>query len=219
MPQKTMTRTPLFIGHTGPSGTSVGAKTAGSDWYPPGSLMSGAAFDQVFIYQTISTTTLPGQYADCIAANNFGFSGNDITSGSTIDGIEFIIWKKALTTRTRDILVHMLRGNRMSGSNMANTVSEWNANSGSTSFGTSASTYGWSGAKWGLPWTIDDIYDTNFGLMLQMGGFGTAGNRTGMIDSIECTIYFTEPSTGSVTPTYFVRNETTHRQAIRGAGD
>jgi hypothetical protein len=130
-----------------------------------------------------------------LLASNFGFTSSDIPSGSTINGIEFIIEKKGdAVNETYDINVYLkLNGSNVS-SNLASAV-KWATSLTTTTYGGSSDLCGWSSVTQG------NILDSTFQISLVAKNTLSAENF--YVDYIKIRVYYTEGGGATVKPHYY----------------
>lgn len=137
-----------------------------------------------------------------LKATNYGFS---IPSGSTINGIEVIIERKAaintLVSYVKDNTVKLYKAGTITGSDKADTSTKWPTSD-------TDKTYGSSSDLWGDSWTDSDINNSGFGVGIKVtttgGGGGKDPNVTASIDWIRITVYYTVSSGVTKTQTMII---------------
>lgn len=123
-----------------------------------------------------------------IKATGFNFS---IPTGSTIDGIVVEVERACnSTTFFKDSTVRIVKGGVIGATNKADTVTIWPLTD-------TYKTYGASTDVWGETWTADDINSSTFGFAISAQNSQTTGSsetRTGYVDHIRITVYYTPPA-------------------------
>ena len=142
-----------------------------------------------------ATCALTSSYGDWLRGVNYNFTTADIPAGSTIDGIEFQIERKANgTNRASDSAIFMRKTSGQVGNSQA-VGTTWTASD-------VVATYGGATSLMGTSWTESDIVgNSDFGIDLSMAA---AAAVTGSVDHMQIRIYFTEASgdiTGTVSAT------------------
>ena len=115
-------------------------------------------------------------YGDNLICTNFGFTTDDIPDGSSIDGIEIEIMRKAsIADRIKDDFLRLIYNSVEQGGNKA-SATFW-----PTSEGTA--TYGGAADNWGASALTDaNIRNSSFGMLLRI-----------YCDGVSCLLY-TSPS-------------------------
>jgi hypothetical protein len=136
---------------------------------------------------TFATNAAPSAQSHYLKATNFGFS---VPSGATINGITVTINKKA-TTNGRDVVVSLVKGGTVSGSNLGVTATNWpNA--------ATDVTYGSTSNLWGNTLTDTDVNASTFGVVISVRRAGPKA-CTCSIDSFSISIDYTASSTSQKT--------------------
>lgn len=136
-----------------------------------------------------ATATLnPSQQTNYLQATNFGFS---IPSGATIDGIVVEIECSASFFGPKDIVVKLVKGGTISGTNTVNT-NYWSDSSDMYL------SHGSSSNLWGLSWTDSDINSSSFGVAISAINASVKFSSQATIDHIRITVYYTA-SSGPIT--------------------
>lgn len=133
------------------------------------------------------------QISRYLKATGFGFA---IPTGSTINGITVQVERRAQSSdRIKDSSVRIVKGGVIGTTNKANTSSFWDNNADVIA------TYGSTSDLWGQTWTVNDINDSNFGVVFAVKKDTTAGSNTSaFVDHIKITVSYTEaPGTIHVT--------------------
>ena len=170
-------------------GTTQGANSPGtvaSDnatgtiaWVNPTNATSS---DNVYAVATNSGgSNSPSHY---LKATNFGFS---IPAGATIDGILVEIEKKSQSAFCKDINVLIIKSDGSLGTeNKADIINNWSTSDTYKSYGSSSD-------LWSETWTLADINDADFGVVISAN---IIGFTTSSIDHIRITITYTEAVAG-----------------------
>ena len=132
--------------------------------------------------------------SDLLTLSNFGFSSSDIPSGSTIDGIEFVMSRYANTDLRTENALYLRKASGRTGSNMASTTI-WAMSS------PTEKTYGGATEMCGTTLTQSDIVASTFGIEL-----ATTKNTTFHVDYIKIRVYYTAGGS-SVKPYYYYLNQ------------
>ena len=133
--------------------------------------------------------------SDLLTLSNFGFSSSDIPSGSTIDGIEFVMSRYAGTDFMTENALYLRKASGRTGSNMASTT-YWAISS------PTEKTYGGATEMCGTTLTQSDIVASTFGIELAI-----TQNTTYYVDYIKIRVYYTEGGGSSVKPYYYYLNQ------------
>lgn len=167
---------------SGPNGgASFTTEAAGgfAEWSNPSN--AGAADST---YATATVTGLGGQ-SRALKATNFGFS---IPTGATIDGI-LVEWLcsssggNVYTDRARIVKGGVTKTTEKS------LYELWSG---------SYVSYGGASYLWGETWTVSDINDSGFGAIISAIS-GNSGSKTGQVDYVRITVYYTEAAAGGMT--------------------
>jgi len=131
-----------------------------------------------------------GTDTDAIKVYNFGLSA-DIPAGSTIDGVVSRLEHKlmSISSGTQNAWYITKNGTSTSGNNKGPQ--------GITT-STSTKTVGSSSDLWGTTLSYAEITATNFGFACWYTHGASKQSNAVWIDSIECTIYYTEPPPADV---------------------
>lgn len=122
-------------------------------------------------------------YSDWLRCTNFGFALGDIPSGSTIDGIEVKVERKALTGYTiKDSALYLRKTACQVGDNKAEDV-YWVTSDTEV-------TYGGAEDTWNSGLTDADIRDSGFGIDFSARNT-TGANRNAYVDCVWTRIYYT----------------------------
>lgn len=114
-----------------------------------------------------------------LKATNFGFA---IPVGATIVGILVEFEKgRADEFLPKDYSVRIVKDGTIQGDEKADTVTSWPASDTYVSHGGAAD-------LWGLSWTLDDINDSTFGVVIAAS---LASWATARIDHLRITVYYT----------------------------
>lgn len=168
---------------SGPNSCGTGASVSGIgtlSWGSPSSINAedgGGAFSGSWSFGT--------RISYWLKATNFGFA---IPSGATIDGIIVEIRRFSAHTganRSRDNSLKIVKGDVISGSELAATTTDYPSTYAYASYGSSSN-------LWGLSWTHTDINATDFGVALSTSFYsGGKVNVTCAVDHIRITVHYT----------------------------
>lgn len=140
---------------------------------------------------------------DYLTATNFGFTSSDIPTGSTINGIEFVINRHGSEADSQyDYQLYMLKAGTQHGDNLA-SATKW-----PTSF--TDATYGGATSLLGGTWAQTDIVGvSNFGFQIAIKSAiaSDAGEWT-YVEHVKLRVYYTEA--GGVTIPVFMYHYTHH---------
>lgn len=130
-----------------------------------------------------------------LKATNFGFA---IPSGATINGVSVSIERKSTVgspNTVKDNVVKLVKGGTVSGSNYADTGTNWPSSD-------TVKTYGGSADLWGLSLTDSDVNASNFGVVLAaaMGSIIGKNACSAFVDLITITITYTVGAGGLSIP-------------------
>ena len=117
-----------------------------------------------------------------LRGTNYGFS---IPSGAIINGISVTINRRsssdAATKSIKDNTVQLVKNGTIVGTNRANTVALWPTTK-------TPATYGTPIDLWGTTWTVADINNSNFGIVLAVNAPTSA--RDAFVDYIQITVHY-----------------------------
>lgn len=128
---------------------------------------------------TTTATQTPSDYADL---TNFGFS---VPSGATINGVTVAIERSAASGNVQDDTVQLIKGGTASGTNKADTATNWPAAGSEASVN-----YGGVADLWSLTLTDTDVNASNFGVRIAAKTAST-GTNIAQIDLVTITITYT----------------------------
>ena len=151
--------------------------------------------DETFATERITGKNTTG---NILLLTNFGFSSSDIPAGSTINGIEFIISRKAgQPGYLYDYSIYLRNSGGNTGSNMASAAT----------YDTTLTpiTYGGATNMCGTSLTQSDIVASSFGIAFLIA-IGSSTNYTAYVDYIKIRVYYTEGG-ASVKPYYYYLNQ------------
>ena len=177
-----------YYAGTGASASNPNVSGGGVAWVNPGNILTSNN-----VYATISlngTTTPESQY---LKATNFGFN---IPAGSTINGVSCTFERNTgYTNGTQDTEVYLLKSGVISGTNRS-AGAYWPTSEELKTFGSPTD-------LWGTTLSVSDINNTNFGVVLacQYGDVYGGSTVIGSVDSVQITVYYTEPPTPTPTQT------------------
>jgi hypothetical protein len=134
-------------------------------------------------------------YGDWLRLTNFGFTVSDIPSGSTINGIEFIVGRYAAAAAIHDSAIYLRKTSGQTGSNMASATG-WPTGS------PAEATYGGSTNMCGTSLTQSDIVSTDFGIDLSTFNDNSSA-LFAYVDYIKIRVYYTEGGGATVKPHYY----------------
>lgn len=164
----------------GPNIAGAGASSGGGTaWTNPGNITADDAS-----YATCTLTASGTSQA--LNGTSFGFS---IPSGATIDGFLVEIERFSSSPlgspfNIADSNVQLIKGGTAGGTNKS-TGAVWNYTSPTiVSFGGAAD-------LWGQTWTDSDVNASNFGATLSIQNLSGVSTRTGSVDYIRITVYYT----------------------------
>jgi len=189
-----ITNTPVLAATTtvGPNNAGAGSDVTfgNTAWSNPGNITAVGT-----PYATVSLS--PGNNSHYLQGTGYGFG---IPAGATINGIQVVVNRMGtqnLGFGIQDYHVYLVKNNVIqTGTEKANTSSNW-----PTSLATA--TYGSSGDTWGLAGlTGADIDNANFGVALSAHGGGLISAFTATVDYIQITVTYTvtAPTVTSITP-------------------
>jgi hypothetical protein len=174
----------------GPNNAGTGANQdrggANPAWSNPGEIVAvGAPYASV----TLTSSTSPSDY---LRASNFRFM---IPAGSTIDGITVVInrYMSGGTRTVSDNVVRLVNASSAIVGSDYQSAALW-----PTALGTA--TYGGVADLWGVSWTVDDINDPDFGVVLAVDRTG-GGDRTAYVDYIQISVEYTPTGIPGTTTT------------------
>lgn len=115
-------------------------------------------------------------YSDWLRCTNFGFSTDDIPSGSDIDGIEVKVEHKGAAGVLNDSALYLRRTSGQIGDNHASAV-HWDESDEEVTYGSSDDT-------WEAGLADTDVVSSDFGV--DLSAFSDAGVNTWLDASIDC---------------------------------
>lgn len=152
-------------------------------WNAPSNAVSSNNAYATSTVNTVATQT-PSDYLDL---TNFGFS---VPSGATVNGITVAIERKG-TTSVQDDTVQLIKGGTASGTNKADTGTNWPASDASVS-------YGGVSDLWSLTLADTDVNASNFGVRVAIKTATGGAGATGSVDVVTISIDYTAAAGGSV---------------------
>jgi hypothetical protein len=181
--------TPLRVWATSTSPHDPGSATdlaevGTATWIFPGNITTSGP-----PYTMVTLQTL--EISHYLQASAYGFQ---VPSGSTIDGITVVINRMssgADTPYLRDYQVSLIKDGVISGENKADNETDWPFSYLETA------TYGGVSDLWGTTWTVDDINDADFGVVLAVTNPNNSMQRTATLDYIQVTVNYTLPDTNT----------------------
>ena len=141
------------------------------------------------------SSTAKNTYTDWLRLTNFGFTASDIPSGSTINGIEFIISRYATEINLINDSALYLYDDGQVGNNLA-SATNW------TTTSPAEATYGGSTNMCGTTLTQADIIASTFGVQLSIA-CGPSDMPIGIVDYIKIRVYYTAGGGATVKPHYY----------------
>ncbi|MBM3473269.1 MAG: hypothetical protein FJX75_08390 [Armatimonadetes bacterium] len=150
---------------------------------------NAAASDNAYATASTSDKDL---YTHWLRCTSFGFTASDIPSGSTIDGIEVVIERKASHTTpkfARDDALYLRKTSGQVGDNKA-SVSSWPTSD-------AEATYGGASDTWSAGLGQTDIVSADFGVDLSAyldWDMSTPDTLTASVDCVKVRVYYTVPS-------------------------
>jgi MBG domain (YGX type)/Bacterial Ig-like domain (group 3) len=171
----------------GPNTSGSGSNVAGigtEAWQNPGNITEpGTPYTTVSLYHN-------HLYSNYLQAAQYGFA---IPAEATINGITLDINRQSSAHNPSiiDNVVSLVKSGNVVGDNKAST-SAWPLSSVIFS-------YGGPTDLWGTTWTPNDINSPDFGAVLAIYRQNNGNNdRTGMVDSMQITVYYTFNTSTSV---------------------
>ena len=125
-------------------------------------------------------------YSDWLRLTNFGFAIGDVPAGSSIDGIEVQIERRANTdVDIRDSAIYLRNGAAaQAGDNKADVGTDWPV-------ADAYATYGGAADTWNAGLTAADIIDADFGIDISAQNQHATNARNAQIDYVQIRIYYT----------------------------
>jgi len=143
------------------------------------------------VYATATKLT-SSAYSHYLKANNFGFS---IPAEATINGILVEIERKRTYSDdlgTKDYIVRIVKSDGSIGTtNKADTINNYPTVDTYKSYGSSVD-------LWDESWTVIDINDVDFGVVLSSEVKAGESNGVANVDHIRITVYYTETTTPGI---------------------
>lgn len=140
---------------------------------------------------TYATTNTEGA-SYYLVATNFGFS---IPGGSSIDGIEFTIERKASDNSTSNFVTDYRARVVKSDGSLGSVDKLYGLGFAKWPATDTAYTYGSSSDTWSESWSSSDINNSNFGFALSVSVDGAT--TVASIDYIQCTVTYSAGGTQS----------------------
>jgi len=167
-------------------GTVVSASRDALEWFD---VNYAKASDNYHAYSSIGKQT----YSDWLRCTNFGFSTSDIPSGSTIDGIEVKIERKADTANViKDSALYLRKTSGQVGDNKA-SATYWPTYDAEV-------TYGSYTDKWNAGLVDTDIVSTDFGIDLSAYNNNPDSFEVARVDCVSIRVYYTVPTPQTLYP-------------------
>lgn len=141
-------------------------------WSSPGNITSSNSTGATF---TQSPGNIRSNYL-VSASHGFGIPG-----GSTINGIELTLRRKATTGNVVDYSINLAKAGVLVGSNKASEI--WPSSYANF-------TYGGAADLWGTTWTVSDINNAGFGAMIVAESIAGSG-EVGDVDFVQINVYYT----------------------------
>ena len=168
-----------------------------TDWKYPGTA-SGANWltpDNIKAADTLYASTNVGKNttSDVILGSNFRFSSSDIPSGSTINGIEFVINRYSASA---NYLIDLTLYLQLSASNVGNNL----ASATTWPSSVTTTTYGGATDMCGTSLTQANILDNSFGLQLNVYNSDSSNAHMAYIDYFKIRVYYTAGGGGVSIP-------------------
>lgn len=175
-----------------------------TDWKSPGTVgeksLSGSFTDWAnennikFSNNSYASNNAPGlsygDYTTYLYASNFGLS---IPAGATIDGIEARIERYGQSGAIKDYRVSLVNS-----SGGVTTADKKNATNWASSDPDTYVKYGSPSDLWGETWSVSDINDADFGIVLSAQGTDPDSGNYLYVDHIQIRVYYTESTTPTV---------------------
>jgi hypothetical protein len=117
----------------------------------------------------------------------------NIPAGATINGIQVAIRRKASGSNVKDNVVKLVKNNGIVGDNKAYSGSDSNWPTSNIS----TRGYGSSSDLWNETWSLADINNDNFGVVLSAENTDEDANRVASVDYMTIVITYTEADTTS----------------------
>ncbi|NUY80791.1 immunoglobulin domain-containing protein [Flavobacterium sp. MAH-1] len=175
-----MTSTAQVAGPNNP--TTSGTQGANVNW---------ANTNEILVLDnTASTVNLnSGQSSRYLTGSGYGFA---IPGTATINGILVTIRRGSSSNNganINDVNVRLMKAGTLQGNNLAVPATDWNNSWTNVNYGGTTN-------LWGSTWTPAEINNAGFGVGIMVDSDAT---RTGYVDSMRITVYYTVPLTPTIT--------------------
>jgi hypothetical protein len=160
-----------------PSTTASVDRDAKAEWTDPN-------FAQASDNQRTFCVPDKSDYGDWLRCTNFGFSTSDIPSGSTIDGIEVKIERRASEAGAINISALYLRKTSGQVGDSKSSATYWGITDAEVVFGAATD-------KWNASLVTSDILSNDFGIDLSVYNADTAALHSGHVDCVSIRVYYT----------------------------
>ena len=144
---------------------------------------------------TATTVSVPsgGGITNYLRGTQFGFA---IPAGSSIQGITVQIYHRTVgnpNPQLRDYVVQLVKGGTIVGDNKADLDTDW------PHAGYVLASYGGPGDLWGETWSVDDVNNENFGVVLSAKNDNPSNNKFARVDYMQITIEYAPPDNPELT--------------------
>ena len=124
-------------------------------------------------------------YSDWLRLTNFGFTGSDVPSGATIDGIEVVIQRQSENEdNVSDSAIYLRNGSAAQAGDNKATATGWPTTD-------TDATYGGAADDWNASLTQADVIDTDFGIDISADNDNAISAREARVDDVKIRIYYT----------------------------
>lgn len=171
---------PVSAGHaatlTAAPASCSSSNIGNQDWLNPGNARTSN--------NSHATADLAANAAtDYLLCNGFGLA---LPAGATVNGITVGIERRSSNPNThRDAALYLVKGGATTGSNLADTATEY-PNSDAVA------SYGGAGALWGTTWSAAEVNAANFGVAFSArNANGSGSSRTVHVDAVSVTVDYT----------------------------
>jgi hypothetical protein len=159
----------------GPLSAGSGATAGSSVWSNPTNV---TASDDA----RATTTILASGTSGTLTTSSHGFT----IPAATIDGIEISIERSSTTNNViNDSSIRLAKAGSAVGDNKA-TATKWPLNTDSSA------TYGGAADLWGTTWSVAEVNDSGFGVVIIAANSDAGASRVARVDHVTITVTYTE---------------------------
>lgn len=164
----------------GPNASGVQVSTDRGALNPPWNAPNNTVSSNDAYASCLVTTVGPQTPSDYMDLTDFGFS---VPDGAIIDGVTVAVERNG-TASVQDETIQLIKGGTASGTNKANTGTNWPAGDASVNYGGAAD-------LWGLTLASTDVNASDFGVRIAIQTATGGGGATGSVDFVTISIDYT----------------------------